>query len=102
MSRSGSSEYKEVPMALGRPRQAVTLTEQQRDELLRWTRRATTAQALSLRARIVLASAEGEDDTALAARLGVNRGTVGKWRRRFIEQGPDGLLDEPRPGPPRT
>ena len=74
----------------------------QREELDRWLRRSTTGQALALRARIVLACAEGESDVSVAARLGTTRGTVGKWRRRFIEKGCDGLLDEPRPGAPRT
>ncbi len=64
--------------------------------------RSKTGQALALRARIVLASAEGESDMSVAARLGTTRETVGKWRRRFIEKGCDGLLDEPRPGAPRT
>ncbi|MCY4373345.1 MAG: IS630 family transposase [Spirochaetaceae bacterium] len=57
---------------------------------------------LALRARIVLASAGGESDVGVAARLGTTRETGGKWRRRFIEKGCDGLLDEPRPGAPRT
>lgn len=68
---------------------------------MRWTRRATTAQAHAQRARIVLSCAEGGDDVAVAERAGVNRTTVGKWRRRFIAKGMDGLLDEPRPGAPR-
>ena len=37
-----------------------------------------------------------------AERLGVGRGTVGKWRRRFIDRRLDGLDDEPRPGAPRS
>ena len=88
-------------MSRGRPKRIVELTEEQREELLRWTRRATTAQALAQRARIVLSCAEGGDDVAVAERAGGNRTTVGKWRRRFIAKGMDGLLDEPRPGAPR-
>src|SRR5687767_9587206 len=88
-------------MPRGRPKRIVELTDEQREELLRWTRRATTAQALALRARVVLACAEGGDDTEVAERLGIFRTTVGKWRRRFISKGMDGLLDEPRPGAPR-
>jgi transposase len=88
-------------MRRGRPKRIVELTSEQREELLRWTRRATTAQALALRARVVLACADGGDDFDVAERAGVSRGTVGKWRRRFIEKGMDGLLDEPRPGAPR-
>lgn len=85
----------------GRPKRIVELTEEQREELERWTRRATTAQALALRARVVLACADGGDDHEVAERIGVFRTTVGKWRRRFIAKGMDGLLDEPRPGAPR-
>jgi transposase len=65
-------------------------------------RRPKTAQALAQRARIVLSAAEGRSNTAVAHDLGVTARTVGKWRRRYVEQGPDGLLDEPRPGAPRT
>lgn len=85
----------------GRPKRIVKLTEEQREELTRWTRRATTAQALALRARVILACVEGGDDFEVAERAGVHVATVGKWRRRFVAKGMDGLLDEPRPGAPR-
>jgi len=80
----------------------LVLNEQDRNILERWTRRAKTAQALALRARIVLACAGGDSDVAVAKRLNTTRETVGKWRRRFLERGLDGLHDEPRPGAPRT
>jgi transposase len=69
--------------------------------LQEWTRRRSTAQALALRARIVLACAEGQDNIDVAEQLGVTHQTVGKWRQRFVERRLDGLLDEPRPGGPR-
>jgi transposase len=65
-------------------------------------RRPTTAQGMAMRARIVLECSSGADNGVVAARLGVCAATVGKWRRRFIEHGVDGLRDNPRPGAPRT
>jgi transposase len=89
-------------MPKGRPLATLTLSDQDRETLSRWARRPTTAQALAGRARIVLAAAEGRSNDAIAIDLSFTAHTVGKWRRRFLEQGPDGLLDEPRPGAPRT
>lgn len=86
----------------GRPMQALTLTDDERQTLQAWARRPKTAQRLALRSRIVPACGEGRDNGAVAARLGVNRTTVGKWRRRFLDARLDGLCDEPRPGAPRT
>jgi transposase len=88
-------------MPRGRRKTEVVLTEAQRQELERWTRRPTTAQALALRARIVLACADGGHDAEIGERIGAFRTTVGKWRRRYLAMGVDGLLDEPRPGAPR-
>ena len=67
-----------------------------------WTRRRTTAQALALRARIVLAAAGRLTNAEIAEREGVSRPTVTKWRTRFAAKRLEGLLDEPRPGRPRT
>ena len=64
--------------------------------------RRTTAQALALRARIVLSCATGERNQDVAAKLGVTPQTVGKWRARFVSRRLDGLHDEPRPGVPRS
>ena len=85
----------------GRPTPAVTLTDDERETLERWARRPSSAQALAMRCRIVLAAADGEQNKDIAARVGCNPNTVGKWRRRFAEAGIDGLHDEPRPGAPR-
>jgi transposase len=74
---------------------------QEHNQLVEWTRRHKTSQALALRSRIVLACAQGVDNSAVAKGCRVTRQTVGKWRRRFLEQRLDGLLDEPRPGAPR-
>jgi transposase len=80
---------------------AIELSDEERATLQAWTRRRTSAAALSQRARIVLACAAGESNTQVAARLGVHRNTVALWRRRFVEFRVDGLLDEARPGQPR-
>jgi transposase len=85
----------------GRPKAELVLTGLEREELERHARRPKTAQALALRARIVLESASGVANTEVAARLGVTVQTVGKWRQRFVERRLAGLLDEPRPGQPR-
>lgn len=57
---------------------------------------------MAQRARIVFACEGGESVGAVAKRLRLHRGTVGTWRKRFLERRLDGLLDEPRPGAPRT
>lgn len=80
----------------------VNLTGEERATLERWVRRRKTAQALAMRARIILTCAEGKTSTVVAAEMHVDRATVGKWRNRFVERRLDGLLDEPRPGAPRT
>jgi transposase len=68
--------------------------------LLLWARRAKTSQALALRAKIVLACADGKDNKAVAAEFGVGEHMVARWRGRFTRRRLDGLTDEPRPGRP--
>src|SRR6266545_2189438 len=80
----------------------VVLSDEERETLQRWARRPTSAQALAMRCRIVLACAGGGHDGQIAERVGVGINTVGKWRRRFVKHRLDGLHDEPRPGKPRS
>ena len=83
-------------------RAEVVLGDAEREVLERWARRPKSSQALALRCRIVLAAGAGERNKDIAARLGCDRNTVGKWRKRFAERGLDGVHDEPRPGKPRS
>jgi len=86
----------------GRHLAPLVVSDEERSELKSLATRRKTAQALALRARIVLVCAEGGQNKDIAAKLGLDKTTVGKWRRRFVEQRVDGLRDEPRSGAPRT
>ena len=87
----------------GRPTVEITLSAEERATLQRWARRHTSSQVLALRSKIVLASAAGDRTQAeIAAELGCNPSTVGKWRRRFVADRLDGLVDAPRPGAARS
>ena len=88
-------------MRTGRPKKTLTLTFEQQEKLTQWARRPKTAQRTALRAKIVLNCAGGLSNQAVAKQLRIAPATVGKWRGRFVENGLDGLTDEPRPGAPR-
>lgn len=87
---------------IGRPKAALVVTDTERTELIRLTRRAHVNRALAFRARLVLACAGQATNTAVARRHRTTNATVGKWRRRFLADRLDGLYDEPRVGAPRT
>jgi len=80
---------------------AVRLTATERRVLVGRLRRPTAQQREVVRAKIVLAAADGEQNTRIAGRLGVAVNTVSKWRKRFAEEGLGGLGDRKRPGRPR-
>ena len=86
----------------GRPKTELTLSDDEREQLLRWSRRARSSQALALRSRIILGCGEGLDNKSVAERVHCSTNTVSKWRARFVADRLDGLLDEPRPGRPPT
>jgi transposase len=83
-------------------RSAIALSVEDRELLERWARRPKSSQTLAFRCRVVLGAAAGRSSQEIAAELGCNPSTVGKWRVRFAERGVDGLHDEPRPGKPRS
>ena len=89
-------------MRTGRPTAPLVLTMHERETLQQWARRPTTAQAVAHRARIILACADGHMNKAVAQKIHVAQQTVCKWRQRFVARRLDGLLDDPRPGAPRT
>ena len=88
-------------MKRGRPLPELTLNVAENNQLVEWTRRHKTSQALALRSRIILACAQNATNGEVARRCQTTPQTVGKWRSRFVARRMDGLLDEPRPGTPR-
>ena len=89
-------------MRTGRPKVKLELTQVEKKDLESLARRSRTTPQIARRARIVLACASGLDNKTVARKTRVNPKTVGQWRARFVAQRLDGLLDEPRPGTPRT
>lgn len=89
-------------MRTGRPKAELVLSDDERSQLLSFARSRSLPAALSSRAHIILSSAGGELNNAIAERLKLTKATVGKWRTRFIERRIAGLYDDLRPGAPRT
>jgi transposase len=88
--------------ARGRPIAPLVLSAQERTYLERQVRRHLVARSLSERCRVILRCADGLASKDVAAELVLHEHTVGKWRRRFLKDCCEGLLDEARPGRPRT
>lgn len=80
----------------------IVLRDEDRWRLSSLARSGAAEHRLVVRARIVLAAAEGEENASIATRLGVALNTVIKWRKRFFEEGMDGLSDRKRSGRPRS
>lgn len=81
---------------------ALVLTNDEREKLAAWARRPKTSQRLALRSRIVLAAAAGDANGDIASDMNITPQTVGKWRQRFLDDRLEGLVDEARPGAPRS
>ena len=88
--------------ARGRPTAPLVLSAEERAYLERQIRRHRVARSLSERCRIILRCSDGLTSKDVAMELGHHEHTVGKWRRRFLKHRCEGLLDEARPGRPRT
>jgi putative transposase len=80
----------------------VVLTDEQKQQLESFASSRSLPHAQVERARIVLKAAQGMKNIHIAEQLSTTRETVGKWRKRFVEQGIEGLYDELRPGRPRS
>src|SRR5260370_14732606 len=89
-------------MAIGRPTNTLNMTAEEKEKLAMLARRLKSAQAISMRSRIVLACAEGLSNGEVTKKLHITGATVCKWRERFRVSRLEGLLDEPRPGTPRS
>jgi putative transposase len=89
-------------MRTGRPKADLVLSKEEQAQLHSFARSRSLPAALSSRARIILSSAKGEPNNSIAERLRLTKGTVGKWRARFIERRIAGLYDDIRLGAPRT
>jgi transposase len=82
-----------------RSAQSVILTKAQEDELRRYAQGRSVSVRLAQRARIVLLASEGRQDKEIGDALGLTRQKAGRWRKRFLEWGIEGLKkDAPRPG----
>jgi putative transposase len=77
------------------------LSEQERQALIKLSHSLPQNRGIALRARIVLRCAAKQTNSAVASEFGVSLHTVGKWRRRYLDFGLEGLKDQPRSGKPR-
>ena len=86
----------------GRPARMLTLTDEDRNQLESYVRSRSIPSGLSTRFKIILLAADGMENKEISEKVGLSRASVGKWRKRYFENGLQGLHDELRPGRPRT
>ena len=89
-------------MVPGRPKFRLELSADETTQLQSIANSRSLPHGLVRRAQIVLASASGAPNSAIAQRMGLTPVTVGKWRKRYLEHGIEGLHDELRAGRPRS
>jgi transposase len=89
-------------MAVAGVGKRLDLSEEERSELERIVRAASSEVRMVERARIVLCAAEGHTAARIAELVGCSERTVKKWRPRYERAGIEALSDAPRPGPPLT
>jgi transposase len=88
-------------MSTGRPKKPLEIADEDHEKLRMLAHRPKSAQAMAMRARIVLSCGREMSNSEIARKLHITGATVGKWRERFRQFGLEGLLDEPRVGAPR-
>lgn len=86
----------------GRMALAVSLAEEERSQLESYVRSRSMPSGLSMRFRVILLAADGLGNREISERVGLSRASVGKWRKRFLDEGLEGLHDELRRGRPRS
>ena len=78
-------------MPRGRPVTPVVLNDDEKSQLLSLANSRSLPHGLVQRAQIVLACAQGDANSSIASRMHLNNSTVGKWRKRFVQFGLEGL-----------
>ena len=89
-------------MRTGRPKEPLSLSDEERAQVASFASSRSLPHGLVRRAKIILLSADSMSNTAIADKLGLTGNTVGKWRRRYLAEGIQGLYGEVRPGRPRS
>ena len=80
----------------------ITLDDKTRAQLGRRLRAGTCPQREAKRARVILLAADGISSRRISKEVGMHESHVAMWRQRFLAKGLEGLVDDPRPGPPLT